>query len=354
MYHNTIFGAKDDGISVEGTGAIIQNNIIVGSAGFGIRLNGGSITTESNNLITDATTGPANLAGRTFGFAASASSLNANPNFVNAGAGNFNLLSTSPAKDAGLNLGANQPDRNGAVAGLFNSTAPDIGAFELAANNAPINLYAVPTITNTNILGYYGFNNAATIGNDDAGNASPITFFGSPTLTNGPTGSNALNLEGGASGQYGNLASITTGGAMTIAARVKFDTTGNWERVIDLGQANAAGIGNIVISRNANTNNLSFTIEKQGFYVNRATANGVITNTNWMHVAATVDNAGQMSLYVNGSLAASFAGVAPDVGIRTNGFIGRSNFAGDSAFDGAIDDLLIANGAIVSGCDCKS
>ncbi len=50
-----------------------------------------------------------------------------------------------------------------------------------------------------------------------------------------------------------------------------------------------------------------------------------------MHFAATVDSSGNMALYVNGTLAGTMAGAAPDVGVRTNHFVGRSNFAADSA-----------------------
>ncbi len=59
-----------------------------------------------------------------------------------------------------------------------------------------------------------------------------------------------------------------------------------------------------------------------------------------------VDSSGNMALYVNGTLAGTMAGATPDVGVRTNHFVGRSNFAADSAFDGAIDDLIITNGAM--------
>ncbi len=141
---------------------------------------------------------------------------------------------------------------------------------------------------------------------------------------------------------------MTTGGAMTIASWVRFDSTSanGWERVIDLGQANSGGLGNIIIARMGTTNDLAFIIEKNGNYSHRATVTNGIVNGTWMHVAATVDAAGNMTLYVNGASAATATGVAPDVGVRTNQFIGRSNFAVDGAFDGAIDDLLITNGAM--------
>ncbi|MDX1930867.1 MAG: VCBS domain-containing protein [Pirellulaceae bacterium] len=210
-------------------------------------------------------------------------------------------------------------------------------------NEAPTDLYSVPNVTNANVLGYYSFTSASNLGRDDAGDNQSMTLFGSPTQTTRTGGSGAIDLSGG---QYGNIAPMTTGGAMTIASWVRFDTTGTWERVIDFGQTNAGGIGSIVVSRAAGTNNLSFTIEKAGFYTHRATAFNAITNGTWMHFAATVDSSGNMALYVNGTLAGTMAGTAPDIGVRTNHFVGRSNFAADSAFDGAIDDLIITNGAM--------
>ncbi len=215
-------------------------------------------------------------------------------------------------------------------------------------NEAPIDIYAVNNVTDTNVLGYYSFSSANNLGRDDAGDNQSMTLFGSPTQTTRAGGSGAIDFAGGASGQYGNIASMTTGGAMTIASWVKFDSTsaGGWERVVDFGQSNAGGIGSIVVSRGATTNNLSFTIEKAGFYTYRATAFNAITNGTWMHFAATVDSSGNMALYVNGTLAGTTVGAAPDIGVRTNHFVGKSNFTADGAFDGAIDDLIITNGAM--------
>ncbi len=212
-------------------------------------------------------------------------------------------------------------------------------------NEAPIDQYAVPSVTNANILGYYSFTSANNLGRDDAGDNQPMTLFGSPTQTTRPGGSGAIDLSGG---QYGNIASMTTGGAMTIAGWMRFDSTSvnGFERVVDLGQANSGGIGNIYIARLGTSNDLTFTIEKNGVYTHRATLTNGITNGTWMHVAATVDASGNMTLYVNGTAAATATGVAPDVGVRTNHFVGRSNFAVDGAFDGAIDDLIITNGAM--------
>ncbi len=126
-------------------------------------------------------------------------------------------------------------------------------------NEAPTDLYSVPNVTNANVLGYYSFSSANNLGRDDAGDNQSMTLFGSPTQTTRAGGSGAIDLSGG---QYGNIASMTTGGAMTIASWVRFDTTGTWERVIDFGQTNASGIGSIVVSRGAGTNNLSLRLKR--------------------------------------------------------------------------------------------
>jgi uncharacterized delta-60 repeat protein len=217
-----------------------------------------------------------------------------------------------------------------------------------AVNDAPIDLYSINGVSESNLIGIYGFNNPANLGRDDAGNNAPITFYGTPGQTTGPSGSGALDLAGGASGQYGDILGITTGGAMTFAASVRFDSTGGWERVFDFGQANSGGIGNIYVAREFNTNNLTFTIEKNGGTITtyRATASGVVTNGSWLHFAATVDASGNMALYINGSLAATQVGVAPDIGVRDNNFIGKSHWNPDAGFDGAIDNFVVANGAM--------
>jgi hypothetical protein len=105
-------------------------------------------------------------------------------------------------------------------------------------DDQPRNLQAVPGISEANIIGYYSFTSPDALGRDEAGDDSPITLFGSPTQTTSPVSSEALDLAGGVSGQYGNIAGITTGGAMTMAGWVKFDTTsgGGFERVFDFGQ----------------------------------------------------------------------------------------------------------------------
>ncbi len=136
VYQNTIHGntgGAADGIRVNDTGAIIKNNIITGNGRYGINLNGGSMT-EEYNLVTDSVTGPANVSGQS-NVALDASDLNAAPQYVDAAGGDFTLISGSLAINAGVDLGVDQPDMNGADPGNFSGSAPEMGAHEYTATH---------------------------------------------------------------------------------------------------------------------------------------------------------------------------------------------------------------------------
>ncbi len=140
IYHNTIHGNGHintrSGIWVNATGTIIKNNIITGSASYGIH-DSLSYATEEHNLITDEFTNAPNDSGRA-NISLDASDINADPLYADTMSGDFTLTEpTSPAIDAGLPLGADQPDMNGADPGNFNGIAPDMGAFE---SSAPVGL----------------------------------------------------------------------------------------------------------------------------------------------------------------------------------------------------------------------
>ena len=230
--------------------------------------------------------------------------------------------------------------------GSLTSTATVSGTVS-PVNDAPTDLIAVPGLPESNLTGFYAFTAQTNLGRDDAGDDAPITIYGTAGETVGPNGSRALDLTGGATGPYGDISGITTGGPMTIAGTVRFDSTVNWERIVDFGQQFSSGAGNIYIGREGTSNNLTFTIEtNNGSVVTyRATATNAIVNGQWINFAASVDASGNMKLYVNGTLAASATGTALATTVRTNNFIGRSNWEqnGDGRFDGAIDNILIAN-----------
>jgi len=132
VYHNTVHGNSGDGISVEKNGSTLMNNLITGNGAYGINLVAASMT-ESYNDVTDAATTPANISGSS-NVALSATTINANPLYINAAGFNFSLTEcTSPAINSGVDLGADQPDMNGGGAGNYNGSAPDMGTFEASA-----------------------------------------------------------------------------------------------------------------------------------------------------------------------------------------------------------------------------
>ncbi len=136
VYQNTVHANGRDGIRVGDIGAIIKNNIFTGNSGYGINRIAASMT-EAYNDVTDAVTSPANAAGRS-NVALDSTDLNVNPLYVNAAGFNFSLTEcTSPAINQGIDLGADQPDMNGASAGLWNNNAPEEGALETTGSCAP-------------------------------------------------------------------------------------------------------------------------------------------------------------------------------------------------------------------------
>jgi parallel beta-helix repeat protein len=121
VYNNTIYNnSKTFGISViSGSGVIVKNNIVYGSGTNNIEDYTGT-GTFSNNLCTKIGPGCA-LAG--------------NPLFVNAGAHDFHLQSTSPAIDAGVTLSAVPTDMSGMPRPY--GARYDIGAYEYQVSTVP-------------------------------------------------------------------------------------------------------------------------------------------------------------------------------------------------------------------------
>jgi hypothetical protein len=138
VYHNTVHANGADGIVVTG-GAVVRNNLSTGNGGYGIRIASGS-PAESDNGVPGTSTNPANALGRS-NAALDASDLDIDPEYGNAGSGDFTLNEcTSLAINTGLDLGAEQPDMNGAAGGLWNGPAPDMGAFESSCAAQPLQL----------------------------------------------------------------------------------------------------------------------------------------------------------------------------------------------------------------------
>ncbi len=123
--HNTIHGGPQDGIRIEAnaTNNVIRNNISYGNV---TNINdSGNGTTLSTNLCNSGCT------------------INSNPLFMNAAAGNFQLQPGSPAIDAGTTISAITDDIR--LVARPQGAAYDIGPYEGTSTNAtsltaPVNL----------------------------------------------------------------------------------------------------------------------------------------------------------------------------------------------------------------------
>jgi parallel beta-helix repeat protein len=128
VYNNLVYNNSGYGIyGAYGSRNKIYNNTVVGSALEGVVfLYGGSNNEVVNNIITNNGDTITDDAGGSR-FSAS-NNLTSDPNFVNAGSGDFHLTSNSPAKDAGVSLPEVPCDFDGNKRPA--GSAYDIGAYE--------------------------------------------------------------------------------------------------------------------------------------------------------------------------------------------------------------------------------
>jgi hypothetical protein len=126
LWHNTLVG-NGEGISFASAGppVSLRNNLVAYSKGRGVSAGGASFSASAPNLFF------ANAGGDFFtgvpDAGAPAGSLLEDPRFVGLDAGDLSLAPSSPAINAGADLGV---DVNGPGPGNFDGTAPDLGSRE--------------------------------------------------------------------------------------------------------------------------------------------------------------------------------------------------------------------------------
>ena len=168
--------------------------------------------------------------------------------------------------------------------------------------------------------------------------------------TIGPHGGSAIDFPGveGANNTLdagARIDGITTGGAMTFSAYVRFDTTGEWERIFDFGDG--PWQLNINAGREWTTDSMRIEIVDAGGTGHRLVAPGAIVDGEWAHWTFTIESDGVTTIYKNGvALVSADLGDPPPVAVRSNNYLGVSNWEGDQALDGAIADFTIHNAAL--------
>jgi DUF1680 family protein len=159
----------------------------------------------------------------------------------------------------------------------------------------------------------------------------------------------AVELQRG-SNQYINLPPTVLGGAaaITLAGWVKPSSNANWGRVFDFGNntqrymyltnRNGSGVPRFAITTN-------FAGGEQGI-----NATAALPVDAWSHLAVTISGT-TGTLWVNGVAVGTNTSMTlnPSVlGALANNWIGRSNYAGDAPFAGAIDDVNIWSRALTA------
>ena len=186
------------------------------------------------------------------------------------------------------------------------------------------------------LIAYYPFNGNA---NDESGNNHNGTVNGAtPTTDRFGNINSAYEFNG--TDNYIDIGDWENGGPMSFTFWARWDAFNNYSRIIDLG--NGSSSNNIIISNYQTNNGLFFSNYTSG--ETKLINTNTITQNQWDFYAATVDENGIMTLYKNGEqIAQKTDGVTPNTILRTQQFIGKSNFSQDGYFEGAIDELKIYN-----------
>ena len=222
-------------------------------------------------------------------------------------------------------------------------------------------------IVTSNLLMFYDYRNynsypgTGTSVYDASGNGLTGTIYNSPVFTHSTspgTVTNGFFSFVAGSSQYQSVPTFNTefSQGFSISFLADFGSeANNWERVIDLGNGNQSG--NILMGRSGGTNDLF--LETYAYTgANNAGSNGfckvvgaipVNSGVNaWTMVIAA--NGASCAVYKNGvSQSVTFSGVdiSPVDNInRTTNYIGRSNWSGDSYFEGKIYSVAIYNRAL--------
>ena len=125
---------------------------------------------------------------------------------------------------------------------------------------------------------------------------------------------------------------------------VRFNKFDDWSRSIDFSNGEATDRFYLCEADSLKTLQFGFIPGAGAASTWAINAPGVLELGEWIHLAATIDNAGDVTLYKNGQQIQSGAsGGAPSSKKRTNNFIGKSDWG--NVFDGQVADFRLWNRA---------
>jgi Pentaxin family/Concanavalin A-like lectin/glucanases superfamily len=144
-------------------------------------------------------------------------------------------------------------------------------------------------------------------------------------------------------GNYITLSPINVNLAegLTIEAWVWYDAFQYWSRIIDLG--NGERSDNIIFANALTDTKLALSIYKGGSGHDFPSPSGVLEQGKWLHLAMTLDPAGNAVLYKNGDPVAASKVPFPNNINRTKNYIGKSNWSCDKDFKGKMAEVRFWN-----------
>jgi len=247
---------------------------------------------------------------------------------------NYNKCLTG--NETGLVMYLNFEEGSGATVSDLSGNSNDGSLTNMDTNTAWVSGYNCEP---QDLVAYYPFNGNA---NDESGNGHNGIVFDA-TLTNDRNGNpdSAYLFDG--INDYIDIGDWENGGPMSFTFWARWDAYHNYSRIVDLG--NGSSSNNIVVSQRQSNDELFFSIYLGSSETKMYTS--TITPSQWDFYSATVDVSGVMTLYKNGQeIAQKLDGVTPNFLLRTEQFIGKSNFSQDGYFQGAIDELSIYKTAL--------
>ncbi|ALS97565.1 family 43 glycosylhydrolase [Lacimicrobium alkaliphilum] len=215
--------------------------------------------------------------------------------------------------------------------------AADSG-YNLSENSSEVS--ATPQALGPRLVAHYEFEDNT----DDTTGFNHGTTSGSPSFVTGQSGQ-AIEFNGA-----GDLVNLNPEAAhhsdITIATWVNWNGGANWQRIFDFGHDVDRYF---MLTPSTGSGNMRFAITLHGPAEEQAVETAKLPTGKWVHVAVTLaDNTA--TLYVDGEAVASNDSIVnnPMDILSADNQIGQSQFTGDPAFNGLLDDFRIYNYALSS------
>jgi hypothetical protein len=228
----------------------------------------------------------------------------------------------------------------------LNGGIKDFRMYNRVLSAAEVNTLFITTVTASLSNGlqlHYRFD---SVSGSRVGNIASGSVVYDATLMNGATVSNNQLLLSAASRQYMSIDSFTTGTTgLTFATWYKSINSGTWARVFDFG--NGATLDNILVAQPAVNGIFVMHVHIPGSQIEFQPDSSYKFNTGnvWKHVAWTLDPAGSgtWKVYIDGVLVGSMGNTYPRSVLRSNNYLGKSNWNGNAFLNGGIKDFRMYN-----------